>query len=178
LADTPFEKPLLLNGSLAPGFTLPDLAGTPHSLEETRGRVAVVNFWSAECPWSARADEALGRLLPAWGPAVILLTIASNANEPIDLLRTAAGERGLPVVLHDANQRAAGLYGAQTTPHLFVLDAGGILAYQGAFDNVTFRRRAPTQIYLQNAVEALLAGRVPEPAETPPYGCTIVRHAP
>jgi peroxiredoxin len=162
-------------GQLAPGFTLPDLSGAPCRLEDYRGRLVILNFWSAECPWSKRADEQLARLLPGWGQAAALLTIASNANEPPDLLQRTALERGLAPILHDAGQRIADLYGAQTTPHLFAIDAAGILRYQGAFDDVTFRQRTPTQAYLKNAVEALLAGRLPDPAETPPYGCTIVR---
>ena len=50
--------------------------------------------------------------------------------------------------------------------------------YRGAFDDVTFRQRAATRSYLKDAVEALLAGRNPDLAETAPYGCTIVRHIP
>jgi hypothetical protein len=50
-----------------------------------------------------------------------------------------------------------------------------MLRYQGAVDNITFRKREATHFFLQEAVEALLAGRLPQPAETPAYGCTIVR---
>jgi hypothetical protein len=77
--------------------------------------------------------------------------------------------------LHDS-QGLVAEHGAQTTPHLFLIDPGGFLRYQGAFDDVTFRQRTPTQAYLYQAVEALLAGRLPDPAETPAYGCAIVRY--
>ncbi len=173
----PVENPLLHIGQAAPGWQLLDLAGKPRHSGEILGRIVIMNFWSAECPWSARADAELRQFQHVWGQAAVLLTIASNANEPLELLRRVAGERGLTSVLYDAGQVVADLFGAQTTPHLFVLDAQGILRYQGAFDDVTFRRRAPTQAYLKNAVEALLAGRLPEPAQTPPYGCTVVRFA-
>jgi hypothetical protein len=59
-----------------------------------------------------------------------------------------------------------------------VIDAQGILRYQGAFDDVTFRQRTPTLIYLHMAVEALQSDQQPEPAETPPYGCSVVRATP
>ena len=75
-----------------------------------------------------------------------------------------------------ARQQVADLFGAQTTPHFFVLDQQGVLRYRGALDDVTFRQREPKNYYLHEAVQALLAGRLPEPAETPAYGCTIVRH--
>jgi hypothetical protein len=71
----------------------------------------------------------------------------------------------------------AGRYGAQTTPHAFLIDRQGILRYRGAVDNVSFRERKPTRFYLQEAVEALLAGQLPEVTEVQPFGCTIVRYA-
>ena len=169
--------PLINNNLRAPGFSLPDLAGRQYSLDDFHGRVVVINFWSAECPHAARVDAALLALLENWGEQVALLTIAANANEPPDLLQQEASRRGLPLVLHDAQQQLAELYGAQTTPHLFVIDGGGILRYQGACDDVTFRQRQATQHFLRQAVEALLAGRLPEPDQTPPYGCSIVRHS-
>jgi len=158
-----------------PDFSLPDLAGRVHRLRDQRGRMVVLNFWSAECPWAARADADLTARLPAWGERVALWSLASNANEPPDLLQQMAAERGLPLVLVDAGARVADLYAAQTTPHLFIVDAVGALRYRGAFDDVTFRQRTPTRAYLIDAVEALLAGRTPDPAETAAYGCTIVR---
>ena len=169
-------EPVLSIGEAAPLFTLLDLEGATHRLVSHGGQIVLVNFWSAECPWSARTDRAIQPLLDVWGPAIVLLTVASNANEPVELLRRVAADRGLPRVLLDVNQEVADRYGARTTPHLFAIDAQGILRYQGAFDNVTFRRRTPTRFYVQMAVEDLLAGRSPDPAQTAPYGCTIVRH--
>ena len=170
--------PLIPNNQPAPDFSLPDLKGNPHNLSETRGRVVVLNFWSAECPWAKRADEALAGYRKIWREEVGLLSVASNANEPPELLSRVATERGLPVVLHDADQRVADLFGAQTTPHLFVLDPAGILRYQGTLDDVSFRQREATQAYLKAAVEAVLADRTPDPGQTLPYGCSLVRYTP
>ena len=166
---------MIPNNQAAPLFSLPALDGTPYRLQDWRGKVVILDFWSAECPWSERCDQELLSYLPAWGEAVRLVTIASNANEADDLLARAAALRGLPLVLRDAQQKVADLYQAQTTPHLFVVDGQGVLRYQGALDDVTFRKRTPTQPYLRQAVEAVLAGNAPDPAHTPPYGCTIVR---
>ena len=160
----------------APDFQLPDLDGVMHHLQSNRGQITVINFWSAECPWAERADRDLLIYLQDWGEAVSLWSIASNANEPPEQLRRVADERGIPLLLHDADHRVADLYDAQTTPHLFVLDAEGIVRYQGAFNDVTFRKRNPTRFYLRQAVEALLAGQDPDPEQTSPYGCTIVRY--
>ena len=166
------------NNKPAPDFALPDLAGTPHSLTDFRNRIVIINFWSAECPWSQRCDRELLSLMEGWGEEVTLLAIASNANEPLEMLVQVSAERGLPTVLQDVDQASADLYGAQTTPHLFVLDEDGIIRYQGAFDDITFRQRDVTEHYLQDAVDKLLAGSLPEPAQTSPYGCVLVRHNP
>ena len=161
----------------APDFELPDLAGNRHRLADQLGQVIVLNFWSAECPWSERADQELLSYLQDWGERVTLWTIASNANEPWEMLHRVAVQRRLPVVLHDAQQMVADLFQAQTTPHVFVIDAAGILRYQGAVNDMTFRQRSPTRFFLYDAVEALLADRRPDPAQTLSYGCTIVRFA-
>lgn len=159
----------------APGFTLPDLNGIVHQLSDFIGKIVVVNFWSAECPWSERMDREMLAQQNLWGDQVVLLNIAANTNEPLELLRKVAGERGLPFVLCDAGQIVVRLYGGMTTPHCFVIDSAGVLRYRGAFDDKTFRQRRPTRSYVRDAVEALLARHSPDPAETPAYGCTIVK---
>lgn len=165
-------------GKLAPDFTLRDLQDEVHSLRDYRGQVVVVNFWSAECPWSARIDEKLMYLLTEWDEDVLLLNIASNASEPLEVLRQAAIERGLKLVLADSDQRVASLYHVQIIPHLFLIDRQGVLRYQGAFDDMTFRQRIPQKHYLQDALEAVMTNAQPEPADTNPYGCALVRYSP
>ncbi len=167
--------PLTKVNQSAPDFELLDLQGRPHRLSERSGAITILNFWSADCPWSERTDRLIAGWLEAWGGSIAMWTIAANANEPPDLLARMSEERSLDFVLHDAYQEVADLYAAQTTPHVFVIDAQGILRYQGAVDDVTFRQRTPTRYYLQEAVEALLAGELPSLAEAPPYGCSLVR---
>ena len=155
-------------------FSLNDLDGKPHRLIDARGKIAVINFWSAECPWVERADRELLSYFQEWKERVTLLTIAANLHEPDELCAAAARTRGLPFVLRGSFE-VLEAYAAQTTPHLFVTDAEGILRYRGAFDDVTFHQREPRRFHLKEAVEALLAGRLPDPAQTVPYGCTIAR---
>ena len=164
-------------GVPAPDFTLSDLDGNSHSLDGYRGRIVLVNFWSADCPWSERADSQFKSWLREWGERVVLLTVASNANEPRQQVADIACQRGILPVLLDSGCRVADAWGAQTTPHAFVVDGSGILRYQGAVDDVTFRQREPRRLYVREAIDALLAGRLPEVASTPAYGCTIVRQA-
>jgi peroxiredoxin len=166
-------------GSPAPDFDLPDLlapsAGPGIRLSDFRGQVVIVDFWSAECSWSERSDQEILPRLKDWQPGVTWLPVASNDNETEEELRQMAISRGLPRLLRDDKHRVADQYGAQTTPHFFVIDDNGLLRYQGSFDNVTFRQRTPSQAYLIPAVLALLDGQEPAVASAPAYGCTIVR---
>ena len=159
----------------APGFELPDLQGVPHNLSDFHGKIVILNFWSAECPHSERTDRYLLPLLEKWDGEVVLLPIASNRNESVEIVSEAAAARGIPQILIDSEQVVADLYGALTTPHVFVLDREGILRYRGAVDDITFRHREATRFFLQEAVEALLNGQPPLLSEMPAYGCTIVR---
>lgn len=172
------ENSRLVINQPAPDFTLPDLDGQLHTIGDFSGQTLIINFWSAKCPWSLRVDQALAKHMQNWGDRVIWLSVASNLNEGNDLLLHESSQRGLPLVLHDENHLIADLYFALTTPHLFVLDAERILRYQGAFDDVTFRQREPTQDYLVMAVSALLQGEMPQLSQTDSYGCTIVRQLP
>jgi peroxiredoxin len=159
----------------APDFQLPDLGGRLHRLKEYRGRIVLLDFWSCECPHSERTDAVILSAFEAWREEADLLVIASNRNETISAIRAAAFARRLPTVLVDADQAVADLYGAQTTPHVFLIDADGILRYRGAVDDLAFRKRRPTRFHLQEAVEALRGGRLPFLAESPAFGCAIVR---
>ena len=159
----------------APDFELADLQGTPHNLSDYRGKIVVLNFWSAECPHSARTDRYLQDLLEAWQNRVVMLPMASNRNESIQMLQEVAQARRMQPILVDSEQVVANLYQAQTTPHVFVIDQKGILRYRGAVDDITFRQRQATRFFLREALEALLEGCQPELGETPAYGCTIVR---
>lgn len=160
---------------LAPDIELPDLQGNLHKLSSYRGRIVIVNFWSAECPHSERADRSTMACFVQWGEEVEMLSIASNRNESRQMMEEAVRARRIPILLVDAEHSVADLYEAVTTPHAFVVDREGILRYRGAVDDVTFRQRKATRFYLEEAVEALLEDRLPELQETPAYGCTIVR---
>jgi peroxiredoxin len=160
---------------IAPDFALCDINGHTRRLSDYRGRIAIVNFWSAECPHSERTDCSILTCLAQWGTDVVMLSVAANRNESAQTITEAVNTRRLPAVLVDAEQVVADLYAAQTTPHVFVVDRDGILRYRGAVDDVTFRQRMATRFYLEEAVEALRAGCKVELTEMPAYGCTIVR---
>ena len=163
-------------GSPAPGFELEDLEGQRHSLRDELGSILVLNFWSAECVHSQRADEEFEYLVHEWGDRVSFWCIASNENEDDKLIRNAAKNK-IDRLLRDQHLAAADAYGAVTTPHVFVIDERGLLRYAGAFDDVSLRQRTPTRNYLQEAVKAVQNGVDPDHFETSPFGCAIIRHS-
>jgi peroxiredoxin len=156
---------------------LTSIDGQPYRLSDYAGRIVVLDFWSAQCPWSQHYDAWLAEQARRWAAQGIhLLAVAANVDEDTALIAAIAAERGLsfPILL-DPGCCVADAYGAETTPHIFVIDRAGRLAYRGAIDDRSFRQRTATRRYLSDALEALLAGRLPNPAETPPYGCALVR---
>jgi peroxiredoxin len=159
----------------APDFELPDLEGNLHCLSDYRGKIVIVNFWSCECPHSERTDRSTMACLVQWGGEVEMLSIAANRSESAQSVEAAVRARRLPRVLMDAGHVVADLYEAVSTPHVFVVDKGGILRYRGAMDDVKFRHPKATRFFLEEAVEALLDGNLPALVETPAYGCAIVR---
>jgi peroxiredoxin len=164
-------------GEKAPQFLLIDLEGNVYTLEDIEGRIIVLNFWSAECDYCARVDTELKAFMNSWKERVKVLWIASNANETRELIEEVANERAIAPVLLDEHQQAANRFGAQITPHFFVLDAKGIMVYQGSWDDISFRQRVATQMYVPQAVDALMQARALKISQTPPYGCMLVRHS-
>ena len=165
-------------GAPAPDFELPAVNGDQTvRLSDLRGHVVVIDFWSSECPWSQRYDPYFSERMPVWAEQGIrFLAVNCNADETDEQVRVALAEHGLPfTVLRDAGNVVADAYGAITTPHVFVVDRDGKLAYRGAVDDRTFRQKVATVKYLDEALAALLAGRAPEQAHTKARGCTIVR---
>jgi peroxiredoxin len=165
-------------GEPAPDFELPDSKGETHRLSQYADQVVVLVFWSAECPVS-REYDAYFNALPEQYPEgqVVVLGIDSNVNYSMREIRAAVKERGVRFpVLRDEGTRMADRLGAVTTPHVYVIDATGRLAYQGAVDDRTFRQKEATVQYVDEALAAILTGKQAVVTETQPYGCTIVRH--
>jgi hypothetical protein len=146
-----------------------------HTLEDYLGRIVLLFFWSGSCPWSVRADREIAKWPAGLAAGAVILRLAMNADEPVDGLRRESAKRFEGILLLDSDRKTTDAYGALVTPEFFVLDRGGLVRYHGAFDDATFRRQAPTRPYAEDALRALRAGGNPDPAETPAYGCAIVR---
>ena len=129
---------LAVVGAPAPDFILHDLNSKVFRLADQRGKVLVLNLWSADCAHCGRTDEMLASLRSVWGDRVQVWWIAPNANEDDGSLKRAALQHRVGIAMRDPGRSIADRYGAQTTPHLLVIDEQGILRYAGAPDDVSF----------------------------------------
>jgi peroxiredoxin len=166
-------------GETAPDFTLPDTDGQEHSLAGG-AQATVVAFTCNHCPYALAWHDRLldaARDYADRGVRVLLVNPNDAERYPRDsfeaMKERVASEGGWPApYLRDESQEVARAYGAETTPDLFVVDAGGTLRYRGAPDA---DHGDPSQggAWLREALDALLEGREPERAETQPVGCSV-----
>ncbi|MCC7171975.1 MAG: redoxin domain-containing protein, partial [Planctomycetes bacterium] len=79
-------------------------------------------------------------------------------------------------VYADHGNKVADLFGAQHTPHCFVIDQKGVLRYVGGLDDDPQGNKGDaTKQYVRDAIDALLAGKEPAVKESKPYGCGVKR---
>ena len=173
------EESQVVLGEPVNDFRLRAVSGESFGLGQFRNNVVVIVFWSAECPVSSEYDAFFNALSERYSERqIVVLGIDSNVHYGQDEIVAAVAERGVRFpVLRDADATVADYFGALTTPHVFIVDAAGRLAYAGAVDDRTFRQPEATVNYVDQALDALVAGETPSTSETQPYGCTIVRHA-
>jgi peroxiredoxin len=173
-------------GEKAPDFTLPAADGGDKALSSFAGKIVVLEWHNKGCPFVKKHYESgnmqsLQKEFTA--KDVVWLTINSSApgkqghESAADALATAksAGAASTHVLL-DEKGEVGKLYGATTTPAMYVIDKDGKLAYAGAIDD----NASPDQEtikgaknYVREAVTALQAGKPVETASTKSYGCGV-----
>jgi peroxiredoxin len=178
MADAPEQR--ISTGDPAPPFELPDTEGGMHSLAGDGSAATVVVFTCNHCPYALAWHDRLAAVARDYaGRGVRMLAVCSNDAEryPADSYEAMQArvreEGGWPMpYLHDATQEVARAYGAKTTPDLFVVDAAGAVRYRGAPDR-DYGDPTVNAEWLRGALDAVLAGTEPDPAQTNPVGCGI-----
>jgi peroxiredoxin len=173
-------------GSPAPDFSLPDIDGKVVRLADYRGKVVVLEWFNPECPF-VKAAHTKGSLVSAAkkhaGDGVVWLAVNSGApgKQGAGADKSRAGKASFALehpILIDESGAVGKLYGAERTPHIYVIDSKGVLVYRGAVDN------SPDGIgespsdgkltsYVDEAVGAVRAGKTVAVAETKAYGCSV-----
>ena len=166
-------------GAAAPAFTLKTTDGKDWSLSDAKGKVVVIEWVNPECPVCRGLVKdgtvaATEKGCKAAFPDVVYLAINSSASSKSSLDATGAylKDNKLDVIgLIDTDGKVGRSYGARTTPHCFVINAEGVLVYQGAINNSQGGDGKTN--YVVDAVKQLKAGSTVTPSETKPFGCGV-----
>ena len=164
-------------GDPAPDFTLTDLSGDRITLSKVDG-VRVLEWVNPDCPFVQRHYKAgtMKNLAAEYSAkGVTWLTVNSTNYMDSAANRKFAQAHGLSQhILVDQDGTVGHLYGAQTTPHMFVIDAAGTIVYAGAIDDdPRGDKGAGARNYVAAALDEVLAGKAVTTSETKPYGCSV-----
>ena len=171
-------------GDKASDFKLKDVDGRYVSLgdyESAKGFVVV--FTCNHCPYAQAYQDRLIDLNNKYlskGFPVIAINPNDPAVSPGDSyaeMQKRANEKNYPFpYLFDETQAVYKMYGAERTPHIYLLKKEGndyTVQYIGAIDNNYKDPQQVTERYLENAIDAVLAGKSPDPNQTKAIGCSI-----
>lgn len=171
-------------GQPAPEFSLPDLDGKEVKLSDFKGKTVVLEWFNPGCPFVQRSHRDGGlKSLPAEQIAKGVVWLAINSGAPgkqgagKDVNVKAKGDFGMsyPILL-DEKGEVGRAYGAERTPHMYVIDPKGTLVYAGAIDSTQGGEPEPDEKvtnYVSVALEELAAGKAITTAETEAFGCTV-----
>jgi len=168
-------------GKKGPAFQLIGTDGEKHALKDfvKKSEATVVVFTCNSCPYSKGYEPVLLEMAKSYtDKPVSFVLINSNSVEvqPKDsyelMVERAKQKKYSFPYLYDETQEVAGAYGAQRTPHVFLLDGKGVLRYRGRIDDDMDRSKVQSHD-LMGAIDALLAGEEVPVAATKAFGCTI-----
>ncbi len=173
-------------GEPAPGFEGVDTGGNVHRLADYRGKTVVLEWTNHDCPYVRKhygAGNMQEQQREAAAQGVVWLSIISSAPGKQGHVSPEAAEeltrkrKAAPLaVILDSEGRIGRAYHARTTPHMFIIDATGVLVYMGGMDSIS--TASPDDIpqatqYVRAALQELAAGKPVSTPVTRPYGCSV-----
>lgn len=172
-------------GKAAPEFSVKDCCDQEVKLSDYKGKTVVLEWTNHECPFVKKFYEGghMQDLQKKYtDKGVVWLRINSSAPgkqghlEDMEAAMNLTQEQKAKAtsLLLDSNGKVGKLYGAKTTPHMFVINPEGTLVYAGAIDDDSDTSyNADAKNYVVEAVDAVLAGKSVPTANTQPYGCSV-----
>lgn len=173
-------------GKPAPAFTATDSNGKTHQLSDFIGKTVVLEWTNHECPYVRKhydTNNMQDLQRAATGKGVVWLSIVSSAEGKQGY---TTGEEANKIIAKEKSAETARLldptgalgtlYGASTTPHMFVIDAQGVLVYAGGIDDqpsVSHSTVKTAKNYVKAALDDLAAGKAVAVATSKPYGCNV-----
>jgi len=175
-----------LVGKPAQDFTLPDSNGKDHSLSEYKGKIVVLEWLSHDCPFVKKHYNSgnMQKLQKTYTEkGVIWFSIISSAPgkqgyyTPEEASEITKQKKAYPTaVLLDPDGDVGKLYGAKTTPHMFIINSDGMLVYNGAIDDIRSTKIediSKAKNYTQIALDEVMAGKEVSIQTSQPYGCSV-----
>ena len=172
-------------GKPAPDFTAKDINGKTQKLSDYKGKIVVIESYNLDCPFCANhfkkgTMQDLQAMVTDKG-GVWLIVNSVNANHKSYRKPEAAkkewDEQKMKATawIDDSSGEVGKLYGMKTTPQMYVIDAEGILVYEGAIDDKASSSHDPAKArnYVKEAVASLQAGKPVEVTQTKSYGCSV-----
>ena len=173
-------------GSAAPDFSLSDANGKTQTLSQYKGKTVVLEWNNPGCPFVQKhysSGNIPKQQAEATAAGVVWLTINSGAagkqghlDGPGAQAFIAQYHAAPSAYLFDADGKVGHLYGAKTTPHMYIVDAGGTLRYMGGIDSIASTDKddlAKATQYVPQALAELKAGKPVSVATSEPYGCAV-----
>lgn len=167
-------------GQKAPDFKFTDANGKAQSLADFAGKTVVLEWINPGCPVckGKMTDGSVAKMITnskAADSNVVFIFVNSTESAKGGSAESSAKylkENKIDAITFWEGDGTVGrLYGAQTTPHLFVIDGKGVLQYSGAIDDAEAEKKGTN--YVVEAVKAIKAGNTPSPSSTRPYGCSV-----
>lgn len=164
-------------GKPAPAFALKGADGKEVKLADYKDKIVVLEWSNAGCPVCQRhvkAKTAEKTMAGYKDKGVVWVNIDSTDGAKAEDITKFMKENGITAPwLLDSTGATGKAYGAKTTPHMFVIDAKGVLAYSGAIDDDKDGKNDKAKNYVKEAVDALLKGSAVATATTESYGCSV-----
>jgi len=168
---------VLAIGAAMPEFSLEDSTGKTHTRAQYDGKIVVFNFCTHECPFSRGADPDINELAKTYAEkGVVFLGVDSNKDVTLDQIQNHIKDFKIPYpILKDVDNKLADKVGARVTPEIYIMGKDGKLVYHGAPDDRAGPSSVPTEHYLKDALDAMLADMPIEKTFVKAWGCGIKR---
>jgi peroxiredoxin len=173
-------------GKAAPDFKLKDHTGKEYSLSEFKGKNVVLEWYNHDCPFVRKHYDSgnMQKLQKEYsGEDTVWLTIISSApgeqghRDPAGIKKERDAEKMASLTtLIDESGVVGRSYDAKTTPHMYIVDASGVLRYQGAIDSIRSADKndiTKAENYVASAMAAIKKGESVKVAKTNAYGCGV-----
>ena len=167
-------------GKAAPEFSLQDQDGKTVNLADLKGKVVVLEWFNEECPYVVRhheKDKTMATLSDKYAAKdVVWLAVNSTNGKTNEDNKSIHGKWNVKYsVLNDSDGKVGKAYGAKTTPHMFIIDKEGKLAYAGGIDNdPQGDKTGDAKVnYVDKALTEILDGKAVSEAKTKSYGCSV-----